>query len=107
MKTIVGINGIIANATRASDDSDIEHVIVELDKDSRAVIDFIQDFQRISGFWYGSELARCLTDLQDFMEKYQDDQQYEAQLRLNNPAVAESYQHYKTMLALAKEESNG
>jgi hypothetical protein len=106
MKTIDGYNGI--NVVKVfDDDENIHHVTISLDSELRTAIEFVNDFKRMSGVWQGFDLAKRIHEFEDFMVKQKEDQWYEAQLRLTNPAVAESYKHYQTMLALAKEHPNG
>lgn len=106
MKTFHGIGGVQVSVVLNSD-MEIEHASVNLDAETKNAVEFVKDFQRMAGIWQGYDFSTRFRELTDFMDKYYHDQRLDAELRLTNPAVAQAYEHYQTMLALAKEHPNG
>ncbi len=103
----IGLSGIQLNTT-CDPDTNVRHIVsVGLDTETRNAVEFVKDFQRMAGIWQGYDFSTRFRELTDFMDKYHQDQRLDAELRLTNPAVAEAYEHYRTMLALAKEHPNG
>lgn len=105
--TPTGLSGIQVNTICDPDTNQIDIVSVGFDTETRNAIEFVKDFQRMAGIWQGYDFSTRFRELTDFMDKYHQDQRLDAELRLTNPAVAQAYEHYRTMLALAKEHPNG
>ena len=103
----VGLSGIQLNTTRDPGTNQIDILSVGFDTETRNAIEFVKDFQRMAGIWQGYDFSTRFRELTDFMDKYHQDQRLDAELRLTNPAVVQAYEHYRTMLALAKEHPNG
>lgn len=107
MKEIISSYGIQADKLTNPDTGEVDQLHIYLNNETKKTIEFVQDFQRIYGVWSGFDLAKRLEDLEGAVSKMREDQQYENLARIHNPAVAEAYEHYKTMLALAKEHQIG
>ena len=107
MKEVLGFYGVQVDKILDTETGEISNLHIYLDHDTRAVIDYIKDFQRMYGAWQGYDLGNRLRQFEEFMHKQKENQEFETMARLHNPAVAEAYEHYRTMLALAKEYPNG
>ena len=103
---VFGFNGIVAMSTKNPQTDEVSEVNLTLGADVQDSVNFTHDARRSLGMPSGYEFAARIHELTDFMDKVKDDWAQEARLRLSNPAVAEAYSHYKTMVALAKEHHN-
>lgn len=80
--------------------------MITTDKDIQETVKFIKELKLTLGVWDGNQLGQDISSLIDAVHILKDEYDREQGYRLNNPAVGEAYQHYQTMLALAKEDNN-
>jgi len=99
MTDIVGYHGI---STHKADDV----VTITIDSDIRKDIEYIRDFKNYSGMWDGRQagemLQNVLAEIMSIKSQLAENQYY----RENNPAVSAAWEHYQTMLGLAKQDKD-
>jgi len=99
MTDIIGYHGI---STYKTDNG----FTITIDSDIRKDIEYIRDFKNYSGMWDGRQagemLQNVLAEIMSIKSQLAENQYY----RENNPAVSAAWEHYQTMLGLAKQEDD-
>ena len=99
MTDIVGYHGIRAHKAD-------NVVTITIDSDIRTDIEYIRDFKNYSGMWDGRQagemLQNVLAEIMSIKSQLAENQYY----RENNPAVSAAWEHYQTMLGLAKQDKD-
>ncbi len=98
MTDIVGYHGI-----RTHKANDL--VTITIDSDIRTDIEYLRDFRNYLGIMDGRRAGEMLQDLMEEMVSIKSQLAENQYYRENNPAVGAAWDHYQTMLALAKEEN--
>lgn len=103
MIDIEGGNGIeVHTVTSYSTDDDVT-VIVELDSQTRDLLDFVRSAKTssgvVDGYQFGETIFNLVQEVASLQTLINQDQWY----RANNPAVGEAWEQYQLMLGLARE----
>jgi hypothetical protein len=106
MKEITGYSGIRVTCIQNIKDDTLESAVIELNSDARDQLDFVREMRNASfiqnGYNFGSVIQNILSDIVSIQSVLDKDEYY----KQNNPAVREAWEHYQTMLGLAKQEDN-
>jgi hypothetical protein len=106
MKEINGYSGVRVTCIRNIEDDTLESAVVELDSDARDQLDFVREMRNASfiqnGYNFGNVIQNILSDIVSIQSVLAKDEYY----KQNNPAVKEAWEHYQTMLGLAKQEDD-
>lgn len=87
-----------------SEGNEIEkHVVIELDSSTKLDIEFITEFRNYSGLWDGRAAGETVQQLVNEIAAIKSQLAQDEYYRINNPAVGAAWEHYQTMLGLAKE----
>lgn len=85
---------------------EIETMVVELDGQTRELLDFINEVRVASatynGFNFGKTFLELLDDVAALHTQINEDRHY----RENNPAVKEAWENYQLMLGLVRDNNN-
>lgn len=106
MKEIIGYSGIRVTYHRENGDSKIDSAVVELDSDTRELLDYVRELRNASAIWNGFSLGITLQDMLEDIASIKTMLSKDEYYRQNNPAVREAWEHYQTMLGLARQEDN-
>ena len=103
MIDIEGCNGVeVHTVTSYSTDDDVT-VIVELNSQTRDLLDFVRSAKTssgvVDGYQFGETIFNLVQDVASLQTQINQDQWY----RDNNPAVGEAWKQYQLMLGLARE----
>lgn len=106
MKELGGYGGIEVTCYRNDSDSDeIDSAVVELDSDSRELLNYVREMRNSSSFWNGFNFGNTFQDMIEDIASIQTVLAKDEYYRQNNPAVQEAWDHYQTMLGLAKQDN--
>lgn len=105
MKDAKGGHGIEVY-TSHNQNWEIETMVVELDSQTRELLDFINEVRLASatynGFNFGKTFLELLDDVAALHTQINEDRHY----RENNPAVKEAWENYQLMLGLVRDNNN-
>jgi hypothetical protein len=96
-----GINGI--NVYSQSDDNSHQ---ISLDSDTRDLLEYIREIRQMSNHYTGFNFATNLLDIEEDVNMMKTWYLDEIDLRENNPAVKAAWEHYQTMMTLAKQDKD-
>jgi hypothetical protein len=99
MTDIIGYHGIRAHKTNGV-------VTITFDSDVRTDIEYVRDFRKYLGITDGRRAGETLQDLMEEMVSIKSQLAENQYYRENNPAVSAAWEHYQTMLGLAKEDKD-
>ena len=77
-----------------------------LDGDSRELLEYIREIRQMTNHYTGFNFANNLMDIEEDLNMIKTWYLDEKDLREDNPAVKEAWEHYQMMVALAKTEKN-
>jgi hypothetical protein len=106
MKEITGYSGIRVTCHREKDDGNLDSAVIELDSDAREQLDFVRELRNASAIWNGYNFGNAVQDILEDIASIQSILAKDEYYRQNNPAVREAWEHYQTMLGLAKQEDD-
>jgi len=89
---------------RVHNDSDGFQVV--LDSDTRDLLEYIREIRQISGHYTGFAFANNLADVDEDVKMMKTWYFEDRDLREDNPAVKEAWEHYQMMLVLAKQDKS-
>jgi hypothetical protein len=106
MKEINGYGGIRVTCHKEDGSDNVDSAVVELDSDARELLDFVRELRNSSAIWNGYNFGNAFQDMLEDIASIQTVLAKDEYYRQNNPAVREAWEHYQTMLVLAKQEDD-
>lgn len=86
--------------------TDSESYQVVLDSDTRELLEYIREIRQMTGHYTGFNFANNLLDVDEDLKMMKTWYLEDRDLREDNPAVKEAWEHYQMMLVLAKQDKN-
>lgn len=103
MTNIIGYQGIHIDKL---DNTQVESdVYISVTPDIIHTTEYVEQLKNCLGHLDGYDLGELIHELTREVEKLKVDRQMDLYYRLNNPAVEAAWEHYQTMLTLAKEDN--